>query len=144
MGEDREVNEILSRIARRLVARPRTVCCSRYVSPAYEVVDPSEIEDLRRRCKALFVYFYTTNCPYCHLYTPIYKDVASRHSSSIGFIKFNLDRDPRVAWRYNVLSTPTTLVFIEQKLVSRIPGYVPREVLEEIVLRVKRIARCGQ
>jgi len=69
-------------------------------------------------------------CGPCHIVAPLIEEMARDYAGRILFGKLNVDENPEAAMQYQIMSIPTLLVFKDGKLVDRIVGAMPRQVLE--------------
>lgn len=69
-------------------------------------------------------------CGPCRMVAPILEELAQDYSGKILFGKLNVDENQNIATRYQIMSIPTLLVFKDGKLVDRIVGAMPRNMLE--------------
>jgi len=69
-------------------------------------------------------------CGPCHIVAPLIEEMARDYAGRILFGKLNVDENPETAMQYQIMSIPTLLVFKDGKLVDRIVGAMPRQVLE--------------
>lgn len=60
-------------------------------------------------------------------------DQVSEAFPYVSFRKSNVDEDPSLAKRFNVMSIPTLLFFDKGKLVDTVIGAIPRETLHKKV-----------
>ena len=74
-------------------------------------------------------------CGPCHIVAPVVEKLARDYAGKILFGKLNVDENRRTAIQYQIMSIPTMLVFKNGKLVDRIIGAMPRQMLEP---RIKR------
>jgi thioredoxin 1 len=74
-------------------------------------------------------------CAPCHMVAPFIEEMAGDYAGKILFGKLNLDENRRVAMQYQIMSIPTQLVFKNGKLVDRIIGAMPRQILETRITR---------
>jgi thioredoxin 1 len=74
-------------------------------------------------------------CGPCNMVSPIVEEMAQDYAGRILFGKLNVDENQRVAMQYEIMSIPTLLVFKEGKLVDRIVGAMPRQMLEPKITR---------
>ena len=66
---------------------------------------------------------------------PIVEELARGYSGKILFGKLNVDENPQTAEKYGIMSIPTLLVFKTGKLLDRIVGAMPRQLLETRITR---------
>jgi thioredoxin 1 len=69
-------------------------------------------------------------CGPCHMVAPIIEELAQDYAGKILFGKLNVDKNQEVSMRYQIMGIPTLLVFKNGKLVDRIVGAMPRQMLE--------------
>lgn len=72
--------------------------------------------------KPLLVSFYATWCGYCKQQAPILDQVKAQMGDRIQVIKIDSEKYPQLASQYEVQALPTTLLFMEGELASRIKG----------------------
>jgi thioredoxin 1 len=80
----------------------------------------------------VLVDFYATWCMPCKMMAPVVADLARKYSGKILVGKVDVDRNPKLAVRYQIMSVPTFMVFKNGKPVDRILGAVGSR-LEEII-----------
>jgi thioredoxin 1 len=69
-------------------------------------------------------------CAPCHMVAPVIEEMARDYAGRILFGKLNVDENREVATQYQIMGIPTLLVFKNGKLVDRIVGAMPRQMLE--------------
>lgn len=74
-------------------------------------------------------------CSPCQMVTPIIKAMARDYAGRILFGKLSVDENREIATQYQIMSIPTLLVFKNAKLVDRIVGALPRQMLEPKITR---------
>ena len=74
-------------------------------------------------------------CGPCRFLSPIIEELAQEYAGKILFGKLNVDENPRVAVQYGIMSIPTLLIFKNSKLVDRLVGAMPRQMLEPRITR---------
>ncbi|UCE44399.1 MAG: thioredoxin [Candidatus Bathyarchaeota archaeon] len=74
-------------------------------------------------------------CAPCQIVAPVIEELALDYAGKILFGKLNVDENQGVATQYQVMGIPTLLVFKNERLVDRIVGAMPRQVLEEKITR---------
>ena len=81
----------------------------------------------------VLVDFWAEWCGPCKMITPVLEDIASEHTGRIQIVKLNVDDNPNVARRYDVMSIPTLLVFVEGEVKKRLVGAKGKaQLLEEL------------
>jgi len=74
-------------------------------------------------------------CAPCHIVAPIIEEMARDYAGRVLFGKLNVDENREVATQYQIMGIPTLLVFKNGKLVDRIVGAMPRQMLEPKIIR---------
>jgi len=73
-------------------------------------------------------------CGPCRMVSPIVDEIAREMAGSLKVGKLNVDENPGIASRFQIMSIPTLLVFKGGKLVDQIVGAMPKE---QILKRLK-------
>ena len=73
--------------------------------------------------------FWAEWCGPCKMITPILEELASEQAGKITIAKLNVDENPDLAMRYNVMSIPTLLVFKDGEVAKRLVGAKPKSAL---------------
>jgi len=69
-------------------------------------------------------------CAPCQMVAPVIEEMARDYAGRILFGKLNVDENRKVATEYQIMSIPTLLVFKKGRLVDRLIGAMPRQMLE--------------
>ncbi len=141
--EDEELREILRRKARSIAEESTRCCRGSWGEGVVELYYPEDLKGFIESCKVAFVFFYTPTCPYCKMLLPLYEETAMYYSGKAGFAKLNLARMPFISDAFNILGTPTIIIFVRGREAGRIMGLVDGEKLERVVERALSIAGCN-
>lgn len=83
--------------------------------------------------RPVLVDFWADWCHPCHLIAPHVKSIAEEHADRLKVVKLDLDANPQVAARYQVMSIPTLMLFVDGVEKARLIGARPKEaILSEI------------
>lgn len=88
-------------------------------------------EMLGKTNKPLLVDFWAGWCAPCMMMAPVIEELARDYADKAVFAKLNVDENPEIASRYNVMSIPLFVIFKDGKPVERIVGAVGRKPLEK-------------
>jgi thioredoxin 1 len=72
--------------------------------------------------EAVVVDFWAEWCGPCKMIAPILEEIASEHAGKLSIAKLNVDENPDVARRYDVMSIPTLIVFKDGAPQKRLVG----------------------
>jgi len=79
----------------------------------------------------VLVDFWAAWCGPCRMQSPVVDEFADKHPEvKVG--KVNVDEEPELAMRFQVMSIPTLLVFKNGKAAASQVGLCPLEALEEL------------
>ena len=83
--------------------------------------------------KPVLVDFWAEWCGPCKMIAPVLEEIASENGDKLQIAKLNVDDNPNTAMRYNVMSIPTLLVFIDGEVKKRLVGAKGKaQLLEEL------------
>jgi thioredoxin 1 len=89
-----------------------------------DVTDSSFEADVLQAGRPVAVDFWAPWCGPCHAVTRVLEEIAAE-TESIEFVKLDIDENPVVASRYDVLSIPTVILFAEGAPAETVIGARP-------------------
>lgn len=81
----------------------------------------------------VLVSFYASWCGYCKQFAPTLEQVKAQMGDRIKVVRVDSEKYSKLASQYEVQALPTTLIFIEGELASRIKGGMEASKLIEYI-----------
>ena len=79
--------------------------------------------------KPVLIDFFAEWCVPCKNLAPILTQVAKEMGDQVNVIKIDIDKNPILAQKLNVISVPTLAIYKEESLLWRQTGIVPKSQL---------------
>ncbi|MEM1569450.1 MAG: thioredoxin [Candidatus Bathyarchaeia archaeon] len=131
---DEELEKLKEREIRKLLKKALNKEPSDDSAGASEVdvleVDSSNFTRILTENVRLVVDFWAPWCAPCRMVEPIIYELAKVYVGKVRFARLNVDSNPEIAARFEVMSIPTLILFENAIEVDRIVGALPRGFIE--------------
>lgn len=89
---------------------------------------------LQSNSSIIVIDFFATWCGPCKILTPILEQAAD-NCPEINFYKVDIDEDPSLAERYQIMTVPTLLFFKGDQMVDKSIGVISEDQIKSIIAR---------
>jgi len=128
--EDEELKRIRESKLRELMMRSREM--EKKKERGVISLNASNFDEMLKKTNMpLLVDFWAGWCGPCIMVAPVIEELARDYADKAVFAKLNVDENPEIASRYNVMSIPLFMIFKDGKPVEKIVGAVGRGPLEK-------------
>lgn len=100
-----------------------------------EITSEEEFIDALRENRLVVVEFYADWCKVCKMQNPILNDFHLDTAKRVEIINVDVDLLPEIADDYNILTIPSTALFVSGKLVEKKSGLASKGCLAEMVIK---------
>ena len=94
-------------------------------------------EALLKENEIVFVDFFATWCGPCKMLAPEIEKLADEYVGQVPVVKVDVDEEPELARRYNVMSIPTLFVFKNGEAVATMMGFQPLQAMKNMIEKAK-------
>ena len=95
-----------------------------------EVTD-ADFDDAVKKYKTIVIDCWAPWCGPCRMVGPIIEELAKEMQGKIVFGKLNVDENPSVSMKHQIMSIPTMLIFKNGNLIDKLIGAMPKEMLKQ-------------
>jgi len=103
------------------------------MSKVVEVTDQNFEEEVLRSDLPTEVDFWAPWCSPCNMVSPIYDKFSEEYDSKFKFCKVNVDENQDTARKYQIMSIPMQMFFVNGEKVDEILGAVPEHMIRTMV-----------
>ncbi len=83
--------------------------------------------------KPVLVDFWATWCVPCSKIAPIVEELAKEYEETVKFVKVDVDQNKDLATKYNVMSIPNLVIFLNGQVLAQSVGAASKESLREYI-----------
>jgi thioredoxin 1 len=81
----------------------------------------------------VLVDFWAAWCGPCRMVAPVIDQLAAQYEGKVKVVKLNVDENPEISGRYQILSIPTVYLFKGGSKVDELVGARPKQSFEEMI-----------
>jgi len=81
----------------------------------------------------VLVDFWASWCGPCKMLAPIIEEIAKEYEGKVKVGKVNVDDEADLAYKFNIVSIPTLLVFKNGQVVNQSVGYISKEQVAALI-----------
>lgn len=83
--------------------------------------------------KTVLLYFSAPWCTHCQAFSPIIDEIAAENAGTVALAKIDIDAQPKIAEKFNIVGVPTLIVVQDKKIVDTVVGGRTREAIQELL-----------
>jgi len=108
------------------------------MSKVVEITDRNFEEEVLNSDLPTEVDFWAPWCVPCRMVSPIYDKLSEEYDGRFKFCKLNVDENQQTAAKYQVMSIPMQMYFVDGRKVNEILGAVPERIIRNMVESIFR------
>lgn len=97
----------------------------------------SDFDSEIKKAEIAVVDFFASWCGPCRALTPVLEEIDAKISDCL-ISKVNVDSEPELAARYNVMSIPTIIFFKNNEQVDKLVGFSNKDKIVELIEKHKK------
>ena len=99
---------------------------------ALNIVKETFSKEVLQSDRPVLVDFWASWCGPCRMVLPLVEEIAEERED-IKVCKINVDEQPDLTGRYNVMTIPTLMVFKGGKITAQVSGALPKEKILDLL-----------
>ncbi|HEC88489.1 MAG TPA: thioredoxin [Thermoplasmata archaeon] len=92
-------------------------------------------DEIISKYKLVVVDFWAPWCGPCRMVAPVIEKLAKEMKGEVVFAKLNTDENNKIAMRFRIMSIPTLIIFRDGKMVDKLIGALPADMLRDWIER---------
>jgi len=108
------------------------------MSKVVEITDQNFEEEVLNSDLPTEVDFWAPWCGPCRFVSPIYDKLSEEYDGRFKFCKLNVDANKQTAIKYQIMSIPMQMYFVDGRKVNEILGAVPEPIIQNMVETIFR------
>lgn len=102
------------------------------MSKALEVTAATFAAEVEQANTPVLVDFWAEWCMPCRMIGPHIDDLSKTYAGKLKVVKVNVDNEPNLAGRFDIVSIPTLMVFNNGQMVRQRVGGLPKHEIENM------------
>ncbi len=88
-------------------------------------------EEVIKETLPVLVDFWAPWCNPCKMLAPVLDEIAAANKDRLKVVKVNVDENPDLASRFDIMGIPTMILFKDGRVVDSFTGALPKKALAE-------------
>lgn len=95
------------------------------------IITDSDFDEAVKKYGTIVIDCWAPWCGPCRMVGPVIEELAKEMKGKIVFGKLNVDENPQISSKHQIMSIPTLLVFKNGNLIDRLIGAYPKDELKK-------------